>query len=448
MKNKNQEIKKQEQNTFVYTLPFDSYEYRDNRFSNREIKTLKFPINYGAIYVKEFSGCKLLEKVTLTQGLYKIEEGAFADNTACTEVVFPSSLEIIEREAFYKNPLTQLKLPNNLKEIGPCAFLGNMCTEIKVPSSVQAIGENAFSGWVLNKLTIPIHLSSQINNNRSPFLEDIHVRDNDIVLKNPGKKPNEYDVGPIYYSNKANLYIDTDVFNYDLIEDFDPLDTVHINRDTTYFKYGGVTPVVPRIVSRYFLSSSNPYFLDSGNLIFDKRRGEILFAKFRSPSYFIDPSIKSLNYLPTYHTYRVKRKEIIPEIDISKNHNFHYFLDVLRNKDNRALYVPDKEEIILSNCHDFAENIFLNHQKLEKIIICYDNNPDFDVNSFIRAILERENPHDYFISEKYRSIYFGTKSGLQIYIPKDKKYSPIKALSSYGIKVIEDDIEEPYTYIE
>ena len=222
----NSVITKKEQNSIEYTLydGFHSYSCYHNP-PKEYTKELKFPSNYGMIFESEFAEWPLLEKVTISKGLEKIESGAFANNTKCSEVMLPSTLKEIGERAFYKNPLTRLKIPNSVTKIGDQAFYGNKCLSIKVPSSVVDLGSNVFDGWNLKSLTLPTSLSCKIKENRASYLEDVHVKDDEITLKNPRRSFNEYDTEPGGFSDVNNVYIETDEFKVKLFR-FQPSNTL------------------------------------------------------------------------------------------------------------------------------------------------------------------------------------------------------------------------------
>lgn len=121
---------------------------------------------------------KKITKVVLNEGLISIGEQAFF-NSSVQEIVFPSTLEKLEKDIFYycnhlkrvdlsQTKITELPastffragieeiiLPPTLKEIGPQAFLGTSKLKmIEVPENVKTIGQEAFreSGIVTAKL--------------------------------------------------------------------------------------------------------------------------------------------------------------------------------------------------------------------------------------------------------------------------------------------------------
>ena len=94
-------------------------------------------------------------KVTLADGITELAANAFANRTALTQIVLPSSLQTIGNNAFSGCPLTEIVLPNGLQTIGDSAFKGCSFTEVSLPESVtQAYG--AFTDCnALAKLSLP-----------------------------------------------------------------------------------------------------------------------------------------------------------------------------------------------------------------------------------------------------------------------------------------------------
>ena len=69
-------------------------------------------------------------------------------------LTLPSSLIIIEEEAFYGNTaIEKVILPGRIKEIRSLAFANSSIKEINLPDSLEYIADNAFSGTNLKKVT-------------------------------------------------------------------------------------------------------------------------------------------------------------------------------------------------------------------------------------------------------------------------------------------------------
>lgn len=114
-------------------------------------KTLEIPAQWNGIPVRELGQKALfrqkeLQKVILPEGLIQLGRYSFACCENLREVHFPTTLQVIEDNAFSSCArLREIRLPEGLQELGPSAFA--FCTglgRIELPSTLQAIGYNAF----------------------------------------------------------------------------------------------------------------------------------------------------------------------------------------------------------------------------------------------------------------------------------------------------------------
>lgn len=86
-----------------------------------------------------------VESVDISSNVTKIGVDSFSECTLLTNITLPNSLTTIEREAFCKTNLKNVKLPDSLVEIQYGAF--QKCaslSEIVIPISVKSIGDQAF----------------------------------------------------------------------------------------------------------------------------------------------------------------------------------------------------------------------------------------------------------------------------------------------------------------
>lgn len=104
------------------------------------------PLGVKFIGDSAFYGNAVLEKVTLPEGLDRIDAYAFSDCYQLKEVVFPTTLKAIERCAFEDCvSLTLAVLPPSLLQIGEYAFRGcSSLISVHIPASVVEIGRGAF----------------------------------------------------------------------------------------------------------------------------------------------------------------------------------------------------------------------------------------------------------------------------------------------------------------
>ena len=122
---------------------------------NMKIKSVVIPSSVKVIRQYAFGGCESLEKVTLPEGLFLIDDAAFSF-TGLTSVTLPKGLEYLESKAFGNcNNLSEINIPDD------AAFLLKNATECTVflleyakttrwfDASVETIslsGEEIFSG--------------------------------------------------------------------------------------------------------------------------------------------------------------------------------------------------------------------------------------------------------------------------------------------------------------
>lgn len=91
-----------------------------------------------------FAFNRKLTTVELSEGLEVIDDRMFGGCTSLTTITIPSTVTIIEGDAFNSTGLTSVTLPDGLEEIGDNAFNNTDITAVNIPDSVQTIGESAF----------------------------------------------------------------------------------------------------------------------------------------------------------------------------------------------------------------------------------------------------------------------------------------------------------------
>lgn len=101
------------------------------------------------IFAKAFYGL-YVESIVLNEGLKSIGQAAFSSTTfGCVsgtpEITIPSTVEVIEKNAFYMAHLNKLTLENGIKRIESGAFNSTNITDITIPESVEFIGYDAFA---------------------------------------------------------------------------------------------------------------------------------------------------------------------------------------------------------------------------------------------------------------------------------------------------------------
>ncbi len=143
----------------------------ENAFRNTRFTGVTFGNGLKEIPDKCFEGCKeLTGQIKIPEGVTRIGEGAFSlfyttfnsgEVSPARTVILPSTLKVIEKEAFYKNSnLSQVSplLPANTERVGANAFdgCGNMAGTLTLPAGL-AVGRSTFRGCekLTGELKIP-----------------------------------------------------------------------------------------------------------------------------------------------------------------------------------------------------------------------------------------------------------------------------------------------------
>ena len=123
----------------------------------RDLESVKFPQGLETIGESAFHKCESLSELTFRSGLKEIGDSAFCNCHAADSITLPETLTSIGAEAFSRCwNLPVVTLPESLKTIGSYAF--SECwglTELTIPAGVEVIGDNPVSRcWNLKKLTV------------------------------------------------------------------------------------------------------------------------------------------------------------------------------------------------------------------------------------------------------------------------------------------------------
>lgn len=137
----------------------EGYQYIGKKaFSqNERLHQVVMPYTLLEIGDYAFEGCHNLRRITLTERLERIGEGAFKD-TGLKTIVFPKSLYYIGADTFAGcTEMDKIKIPANIDRISDGMFEG--CTQLKkieFSESLLEIGERAFKGCSsMDIITIP-----------------------------------------------------------------------------------------------------------------------------------------------------------------------------------------------------------------------------------------------------------------------------------------------------
>lgn len=113
-------------------------------FQCSELEEVIFEID-STIQVIEhgvFAHCNRLKSINLPSSIHRIGDSSFK-NTSISSILFPKSLEVIDREAFMDTKLMQVSIPKGVKHIGDGTFRN--CSNLNkaiLPNSLKKI--NAF----------------------------------------------------------------------------------------------------------------------------------------------------------------------------------------------------------------------------------------------------------------------------------------------------------------
>ena len=141
-----------------YAFYKNYYEYENDagEFIQKGLKTISFDKDPTDKYVSQlktigdyaFTGCQLLQAVSLPDSIKSVGTSAFYNCIAIESVELGAGIEKIGAYAFFgvEKP-TSLVLPATLRQIGMYAFKGwSELTSLVIPSTVEVMEEHAFYG--------------------------------------------------------------------------------------------------------------------------------------------------------------------------------------------------------------------------------------------------------------------------------------------------------------
>ena len=160
----------------------------------KELDEVVVPGTVKVIYDTTFEGCVNLHKVTLVEGIQKIESGAFSYCRNLHEIILPDSLQEIGENVFFDcRNLTEITIGKHIKSL--CATFGG-CTKVrKITCRAEeppVLDKSSFSDDVYQyaELFVPKHLYEMYKifpywkNFRRIVAADIDMRDNVYVAPN------------------------------------------------------------------------------------------------------------------------------------------------------------------------------------------------------------------------------------------------------------------------
>ncbi|MBQ6159878.1 MAG: leucine-rich repeat protein [Oscillospiraceae bacterium] len=133
--------------------------------------TYQMPSSVTTISFKAFSDCIGLTAVTISESVISIDDGAFQNCTALTEIILPAGLQKLGSEeigsgnvgAFQDcTGLTEVTIPAGVTTIGAYTFSGcTGLTAVTISEGVTSIGWDAFYGCIgLTAVTIPASVTT------------------------------------------------------------------------------------------------------------------------------------------------------------------------------------------------------------------------------------------------------------------------------------------------
>ena len=93
-----------------------------------------------------FEGCTALATVDLAEGITEVGSHAFDGCTSLTEIVLPDSMDYINSYAFNNSGLTAVDLGSGIYSISANAFYGTDITSVVIPDGIYYLYDDAFYG--------------------------------------------------------------------------------------------------------------------------------------------------------------------------------------------------------------------------------------------------------------------------------------------------------------
>ena len=138
------------------TLPNTVNSIGFSAFAYTQLIEITIPSGVKELPAACFFYCQQLRRVNVSEGLEEIAGNCFqwADNF--NSIKLPSTLKIIDHDAFRGTGLVSIEIPNSVIEIGERAFEScSMLTQVKLSNSLTVIPREAFFGTALTSIEIP-----------------------------------------------------------------------------------------------------------------------------------------------------------------------------------------------------------------------------------------------------------------------------------------------------
>ncbi len=113
--------------------------------NNARLISISLPNSITEIGEMCFLQQDLLPSIELPEYLKEIKEKTFSGCYGLTEVLLPTNVEKIGRQAFWHCPIKSIDFPSALVEIGEEAFISCNLEEVSLPDNIKDLGVGAFS---------------------------------------------------------------------------------------------------------------------------------------------------------------------------------------------------------------------------------------------------------------------------------------------------------------
>ena len=123
-------------------------------FSNCHLKSVVIPDSVTEIKESAFACCSNLESVVFGKNVETIGNNAFEMCVNLKSVNLPKSIRSIGSYAFFRTGLKDIQLSEGLLKIETGAFAGALIKSLELPASIKDLTVNCFSDMV-EKITIP-----------------------------------------------------------------------------------------------------------------------------------------------------------------------------------------------------------------------------------------------------------------------------------------------------
>lgn len=385
-------------------------------------------------------------------------DNCFSWNRNTKVVMFENRIKEINGHQFKDCDFEKVILNDGLERIDSFAFANNKFESIYIPDSVFGIGDHAFDSKTIKEIRIPIHLLNRLISFNLPLINVFKIKDKEIIGYQQINRNDEWNIQQGYktindcYARRIKLYIDSKEFDYKILEQFDNIESLHITNKDALFKYDSSYRFEGRIVERIYVNKRNTFFSVKGGLLVDTiHKLPIVYEN--KDEIVVNPLINDPDlYLPVNRRYH-KRHYFYTSYNFTTNPNYVKKAEGLieHRWTGHIVYIPNQKEVLLYGVARFSERVFLNHNELERIVVCSEHNEEIDYYSLYHAIAEYHRSEEFYSRDNPLFVV------LPIYMEKViKKSTSAKNLSPYinadpnksKLVIIFQDVEEPVVCVQ